>query len=240
MRISHHRGLTLQSCTRMIALLALLTGAVSCGEESTVEPVLGNDPPSAGEGTGTLVVVAEVQGRGVNGAGPETQFLATITDTLGAPVSGTVVVSGRFGDVQLTEDSPGTYSAVRQGYETGSYTLRVTSGSDNVQGVTVRAPDIHTITTPTANQIVEANTALNVRWTRGDAASECCLETRDFNSDWMYGDPGILWTPTVGNPPRTDQRVRVARRNFQIPQGALAGSRFSVGYRHTVEPIVAE
>jgi hypothetical protein len=240
MRISNHRGATLQSCTLAIALLVLITGGLSCGDESPVEPVSGNDPASSGEGTGTLHVVVDVQGRSANVGAPQTQFVATITDELGAPVSGTVIVSGRFGDLRLTEDTPGSYSALRAGYETGSYTLNVTSGPDNVTGVTVQAPDIHTITTPTANEVVEANTALNVRWTPRDAAAECRLETRDFNSDWIYGDPGVLWTPTIGNPPRSDQRVRVTRRNFQIPQGALAGSRFSVGYRYTVEPVIAE
>jgi hypothetical protein len=240
MRISHHKDATLQSCTLAIALLILMTGGLSCGEDSAVEPVLGNDPPSAGEGTGTLHVVVDVQGRSANVGDPQTQFVATITDEHGAPVSGTVVVSGRFGDLQLTEDSPGSYSALRPGYETGSYMLNVTSGADNVKSVTVRAPEVHAITTPSANEVVEANTALHVRWTPRDAAAECRLETRDFNSDWIYGDPGVLWTPTIGNPPRTDQRVRLTRRNFQIPEGALAGSRFSVGYRYTVEPIIAE
>lgn len=240
MRNSNHPRAALQSWTAAVVLAMLMLCVFSCGEDSPAGPVLGNDPPSPGEGTGTLLVTAEVQGRSVNGSVSETEFLATVSDTLGAPVSGSVTVTGRFGNLQLEEGAPGSYSAVRSGYDTGSYTLNVTSGPDKVTGVTVLAPDIHVITTPTANQVVESNTALNVRWTRPESASECRLETRDYDSDWIFGDTGTLWVPSVGNPPRVDQRIGIERRNYQIPQGALPLSRFSVGIRCAVEPIIAQ
>jgi hypothetical protein len=238
MRIFSRRTATLQLWALAATLSLVALSGLSCA--STSEPGTDIDPPSPGGGSGTLRVVVDVQGRAVNGTPTDTEFLATVTDTLGAPVSATVVVSGSFGDLQLTEGSPGSYSALRSGYETGSYTLNVTSGNDEVTGVTVIAPDLHTITTPTAGQLVQANTALNVRWSRNEPAAECRLETRDYDSDWIFGDSGTLWTPTIGNPPRTDQRVRIERRNNQIPQGALPGSQFSVGILCTVEPIIAQ
>lgn len=238
MRITRHGSATLRSWLTAATLSLLALSVFSCMSPS--EPVPEDNPPSPGGGTGTLYVEADVQGRSVNGTISQTEFVANVRDALGAPVSGTVVVTGRFGDVELTEGAPGTYFAIHSGYETGSYTLNVTSGEDNVTGVTVVAPDMHKITTPTSGQTVPANTALNVRWTSDDVAAECRLETRDYNSDWIAGDRGVLWTPTTGNPARTDQRVRVERRNLQAPQGALLNSRFSVGILCTVEPVVAQ
>lgn len=222
------------------ALLAVALWGMGCGDSSVGPDDSGNLPPSAGTGSGTLRVVVEVEAHEVSGGGFDTEFLATVTDTLGAPVSGRVVVSGRFGEVQLTEGISGAYNATRSGYETGSYTLNITSDAGTVTGVTVRAPDIHIITHPTSGETVDANTALNVRWTRSEPAAQCRLETRDYDSDWIYGDPGTLWAPGVGNPPRTDQRIHIERRNVQEPAGGLSTSQFSVGIRRTVEPVVAQ
>jgi hypothetical protein len=222
-------------------LLAVLLSGAGCGDDSPDAPDdLGNLPPSAGSGSGTLRAVVEVGARDIASSQFETEFLATVTDSLGNPVSARVVVSGRFGDVQLTEENPGSYRAVRSGYETGSYTLDVTGEGGSVTGVTVPAPDVHTINYPASGQTVEANVALNVRWTRAERAASCRLETRDYDSDWIYGDPGTLWAPSVGNPPRTDQRIRIERRNVQEPAGGLSGSYFSVYIRCTVEPVVAQ
>jgi hypothetical protein len=239
-QITKHRCIKLQ-LLKVTTLLAVGLLGIGCGDDSSVAPDdSGNLPPSAGTGSGTLRAVVEVQARDVTSGGFETEFLATVTDTLGEPVSGRVVVSGRFGDVQLAEGAPGEYRAIRSGYETGSYTVNISSDAGSVTGVTVRAPDIHTITSPTSGQTVEANTALNVRWTRSEPADECRLETRDYDSDWIYGDPGTLWAPSVGNPPRIDQRIRVKRRNVQEPVGGLSGSHFSVRIRVTIEPVVAQ
>jgi hypothetical protein len=223
------------------ALLAFALTGLGCGDDSSVVPVdSGSLPPSAGSGSGTLLAVVEIESRDIAGGGYETEFLATVTDTLGEPVSGRVVVSGRFGDVQLAEEVPGTYRAAHSGYATGSYTLNITDDAGSITGVTVLAPVIHTITTPTGGQTVEANTALNVRWSRAEPALQCRLDTRDYDSDWINGDPGTLWTPSVGNPPRTDQRIRIERRNVQEPAGGLSGSLISVSIRRTIAPVIAE
>jgi hypothetical protein len=199
-------------------------------------------PDSPGTGTLTLKVVAEAQGRDSGPGTYETDFVATVTDSMGAPVSGAVVTfDGVFGRIVLLEDglSAGTYAATRDGYEPGSYTLLVIAGADSVVGVTTHAPAVHTVTSPAAGDTVTADTALHVRWTRPSLADECRLETRDYDSSWVFGDPGNLWTPTIGNPARTDQRVRVKRRNVQIANGGLAGSQLSVRIRRTVEPVIA-
>lgn len=222
-------------------MLAAVLFAVGCAGDSSVAPDdKGNLPPSGGTGTGTLRVVAEVEGYDLGGGDFETEFIATVTDTLDQPASVTVVVSGRFGDVQLAEETPGSYRALRPGYETGSYTLNVAGDAGNVTAVTAVAPDIHVITVPAAGDTVAAGTALNVRWTHAATSAQCRLATLDYDSDWIYGDPGTLWTPSIGNPPRTDQRVSLTRRNVQEPAGALPGSRLAVGIRCAVEPVIAQ
>jgi len=186
-------------------------------------------------------VVAEVQARDVSAIAFETEFLVTVSDTVGAPVAGAVVtISGGFGAVRLAEGLPGSYAALRPGYETGSYTLNVTSGNDSLTGVTTHAPSTHVITKPVPGDTVTAGLVINVRWSPSAQSDECRLETRDYDSDWIYGDPGTLWAPGIGNPARTDQRVRVKRRNFEIPAAGLPGSHFSVRLRRSVEPIVSQ
>jgi len=238
MRKSRRTCVTLQRWFVAVSVVVLAASGYSCGEDAPLEPEFVDLPPSSGEGSGTLRVVVEVEGS--SGATPETEFFATVMDTTGAPVAARVEISGRFGTVVLSEEAPGTYSAVRPGYETGSYTLRVESDAGNVTGVTTLAPGIHAIVSPEVSEVVEANTALNVRWKRTTPSASCRLKTRDYDSDWIFGDPGTLWTPTIGNPPRSDQRVEVTRRNFQIPAGALINSLFSVGVCRSVEPVVAQ
>jgi hypothetical protein len=234
--------IALESITRSrwpaIAALILLAASLSCKEEPA-GPALAQE--SSGDGTLTLKVVAEAEGHDTAVNSYETVFTATVSDTLGAPVSGaTVTIVAAFGTLVLQEDVAGTYRAVFGGYRVGSYTLDVARGADRVTGVTVMAPAIHTVTKPAANDSVTADTAFNVRWTRPDTADETRLETRDYSSDWYYGDQGTSWIPSVGNPPRTDQRLRVYRRNVQIAARGLPGSQLSVSIRRTVEPIVAE
>jgi len=224
----------------LVLVAAALAGGCSDGESPAEPDLTGQVPRSAGGGTGTLLVVAEVQARDVSATGFETDFLVSVVDTAGAPVTGAVVtISGGFGSVRLAEGLPGSYSAFRTSYETGSYTLDVTSGSDSVSGVTTDAPSMHVITKPLPGDSVSADLAINVRWDRSVTTDECRLETRDYDSTWIYGDPGTLWAPGIGNPARIDQRIRVKRRNFMIPAGALPGSLFSVRLRRSVEPVVS-
>ncbi len=81
---------------------------------------------------------------------------------------------------------------------------------------------------------------LAARWARVVLSDQCRLETRDYDSDWIFGDTSTLWVPSVGNPPRTDQRVRVSRRNVQLTAAGLPVSQLSVSLRRSVEPIIAQ
>jgi hypothetical protein len=224
------------------AAVLLLAGACVGCKDTPVWPEPETVSESGGHGSLTLKVVAAAIGRPASADEYETDFVVTVADTLGAPVTGAIVkITDRFGTVRLDEDNPvaGTYTAMRSGYIAGPYTLDVTHDADYVTGVTTHAPTIHDITQPAPHDTTTANTALNVRWTYPEAADESRLETRDFDSDWIFGDPGTLWTPTTGNPQRDDQRVRITRRNVQIAARGLPGSELSVQIQRTVEPIVA-
>jgi hypothetical protein len=225
-----------------VVLAALLAVIVGCSNgDDPLEPDLsGQVPRSSGGGSGTLVVVADISAREVGASTFETGFVVTVGDSAGNPVAGAVVtVSGGFGAVRLAEGVPGSYTALRPDFEGGSYTLNVRAGPDSVTAVTTHAPSMHTITKPAPGDSVTAGVAINVRWDRGALSDECRLETLDYDSGWIYGDPGTLWAPGIGNPARTDQRVSVERRNFEIPAGGRLGSHFSVRLRRSVEPIVS-
>jgi hypothetical protein len=244
MRISTETNTKMRRPITAFAVYLLIVLLPGCGSDSPAGlDGLGDLPPSPGQGSLAMKVVARVEGLDTGADAYQTDFTVTVTDTLGAAVSGArVTVGGAFGTVTLTEDEAeaGTYASTRTGYVLGSYTLDVRSGPDSLVGVTEVAPAVHAITTPTPNSVVPANTALNVQWKRPATADQCRLETRDYDSDWIYGDPGTLWTPTIGNPPRADQRIRVTRRNVQVTTFGLPGSQLSVSIRKTVEPVVAE
>lgn len=227
---------------RLLAWALLLSVPfVACSSDSPSDPDGLYLPDSPGSGTVTLRVIATAEVREVGASVYETYFEVTVTDSAAAPVPGAVVtfVAG-FGTLRLTETQAGVYTATRAEFIPGSYTLDVSSGPDYLVGLTASAPEIHTITKPAANDTVTANTAFNVRWAREILSDQCRLESRDYDSDWIFGDTSTLWVPSVGNPPRTDQRVRVSRRNVQLTAAGLPVSQLSVSVRRNVEPIIAQ
>jgi hypothetical protein len=217
-----------------------LTLGAGCGSDNPAGP--GGGSPPGGSGTGTLLVQADVSGSDVGSGVFQTDFTVTLRDTLGATVSGASVgVSTPTGSVILAEDGavPGTYRAARAGYAPGTCQLTVSRGADGVSSVWVVAPDVHTVTSPAANDTVAAGQPLNVTWTRSRASLEVTLETRDYQSTAPELDDGVSVVPAPGNPARGDQRVRVFRLNRTLMAGGLPGSRFEARIRNSIEPVVA-
>lgn len=211
-----------------------------CGSDKSTDPGGVLDP--RGTGSGTLLVLAEIQGRDTDLATFETDFEVMVRDTLGAGVSGAVVeVVTPSGTVTVPEESPssGVYRSTRNGYAAGSYEVRVTRGTDRVEGVRVRAPEIHTITSPSARDTVAANQSLAVTWTRIIPAEEAWLESRDYESPAAELDDGASSVPALGNPVRDDQRIRVHRQNRITAAGGLPGSHLEARIRNSIEPVIA-
>jgi hypothetical protein len=221
--------------------IAMISG---CADDSTTGPNGPDAPPeSPGHGSGTLLVTGVIDAADVGASEFMTDLSVMIEDASGAGVSdATVTIEDDLATWVLTEDQGtlGLYSTTRSGPVSRWYRLNVHAGADSLVGMTVWAPRPHSITQPTRNDIVDADTILNVSWTAPDKARECRLTTLDYDSSWINGDSQTLWVPAIGNPLRDDQRICVFRRNTQFSEAGLPGCRLSVTVRRTVEPIMAQ
>jgi hypothetical protein len=187
-------------------------------------------------------VTGDIEGQDVAG-GFVTQFVVSLRNAAGAPVSGATVTvrNAGLGTVNLLELSAasGDYEASVNTFASGDYRLDVTKGTDNVQAVVVGGMAVHRITTPAANATVTAGQPLTVTWTRPSEAIGANLETRDFVADGIP-DAATYIVPGANNPARPDQRIRLWRYNQVDIAGGLVGSRLRLSIRNTAEPIVVQ
>ncbi len=220
-------------------VLGFMAGTfIACGggTEPTVER---NDP---GTGTLTLKVTADIDASDVVG-GFITDFDVDVEDSAGNPVSlATVTIkNSSLGEITLLETSAGSgkYTAVRNSFPNGDFELNVVRGTDNVQGVILGGPGVHTITAPLANDTLVAQQSLIVTWTSPSQAKSAELETQDYGPV-VVPDTGAAMVPSLENVARADQRIRVYRFNEVGINGGLPGSRLKVEVRHTVEPVIIQ
>ncbi|MCH7684484.1 MAG: hypothetical protein IIB35_12355 [Gemmatimonadetes bacterium] len=220
-------------------VLGVMAGTlVACGggTEPTVER---NDP---GTGTLTLKVTADIDAKDVVG-GFITDFEVVVEDAGGNPISGATVTikNPSIGEITLLETSAGSgeYTAVRNTFPSGDFELNVVRGTDNIQGVILGGPGIHTITAPLADASVTALQTLIVTWNSPSQAKSAELETRDYGPV-VVPDTGAVMVPSLENVARADQRIRIYRFNEVGINGGLPGSRLKVEIRQTVEPVIIQ
>ena len=220
-------------------VLGVMAGTlVACGggTEPTVER---NDP---GTGTLTLKVTADIDAKDVVG-GFITDFEVVVEDAGGNPISGATVTikNPSIGEITLLETSAGSgeYTAVRNTFPSGDFELNVVRGTDNIQGVILGGPGIHTITAPLADASVTALQTLIVTWNSPSQAKSAELETRDYGPV-VVPDTGAAMVPSLENVARADQRIRIYRFNEVGINGGLPGSRMKVEIRQTVEPVIIQ
>lgn len=220
-------------------VLGVMAGTlIACGggTEPTVER---NDP---GTGTLTLKVTADIDAKDVVG-GFITDFDVDVEDAAGNPISAATVTikNPSLGEITLLESNAGSgkYVAVRNSFPDGDFELNVVRGTDNVQGVILGGPGVHTITAPLANATVPALQSLIVTWDSPSQAKSAELETRDYGPV-VVPDTGAAMVPALENVARADQRIRVVRFNEVGINGGLPGSRMRVEVRQTVEPIIVQ
>lgn len=218
-----------------VAILSL----VACGGDSTGPAARRNDP-----GTGSLTLLVDAEIAGVEVAGTmTTSYLVAVRDAQGLPVSGATVTTRNqtLGSVSLAENPAGSgvYLATRPSFPSSDFTLDVVRGTDNVRGVVLGNPGVHTITAPARNGTVAANQPMAVTWTFPSQALSAEIETRDYGTIDI-ADSGTHTIPAASNPARADQRVRLNRFNEIDMAGGLPGSRLRVEVRRTVEPVVAQ
>ena len=220
-------------------VLGVMAGTlVACGggTEPTVER---NDP---GTGTLTLKVTADIDAKDVVG-GFITDFDVDVEDAAGNPVSlATVTITNAsLGEITLLETSAGSgrYTAVRNSFPNGDFELNVVLGSDNIRGVILGGPGIHTITAPLENDTLVALQSLIVTWNSPSQAKSAEVETRDYGPV-VVPDTGGVMVPSLENVVRANQRIRVFRFNEVGINGGLPGSRMKVEVRQTVEPVIIQ
>jgi hypothetical protein len=229
--------------TIMISL-ALLTACSS-------DPLSPGAGDSAGTGTSTLTVegTASAQPSAPNASQPtdfKTDFEVDIKLGTSEVTTGTVTVTSSSGKTALAFDMTTTnhWLGTASGYDE-VYQLDVDDGSDNVAGVRVDGPDIHTFTSPSASASVDSTAATVVTWSRADAAQDAVLHIDDNNGgngDLTVSDTGTFSIPANTFKAQKDQTrpatVSLTRSNQVTPAGAAPGSSMSVSVENAVDVIV--
>jgi hypothetical protein len=219
---------------RASVALVLFGLLAACGDDDATGPE--SDLNHGGVGNQTLLVMADIDVDPRPG-GFETRFEVDVSDRDGEPVSGAeVVIEGNFSPLELSEDSPGTYTAEFAGAASGTLTLRVEEAGTYVREVVLGNIGIHAFIEPSVNDSVPADVDLLVRWASDSEAPFARLTTRDAGFD--VEDTGRFVVPDSLNSPRSSQRFELLRYNEVQIAGGLRGSYFRMEVRRALEPVV--
>lgn len=232
------------TATRLSGLLAGLFAvafAAACGD-GTGPATARNNP---GTGSSTFKVTADIEANddpSVIG-GFSTDYKVSVRDGLNSPVSGVTVTikNASLGTITLAETGVGSgdYAVSGNTFPAGDFRLDVVKGTDNVRGVVLGGPGVHTITAPAKNDTVPVNQPLLVSWTVPSRAQSAEIETKNFGP-YTLPDSGAYAIPGGNNPAENAQRLRVFRFNEVNIAGGLSGSRLRVKVRKTVDPFVVQ
>lgn len=228
----------------IIVSLALLSACSS----NPLDPGAGDN---GGTGTGTLSVdgTASARPNGTTASQPsdfKTGFEIDIKLGTTEVTTGTVTVTSSSGKTTLTFDQTTTnrWIGTANGYDE-VYQLDVNTGTDNVEGVRVDGPDIHTITAPSASASIDSTMMTSVAWARGEAAQNAMLhldDTSGGNGDLPVTDSGSFSIPANTFQAQKDQTrpatVSLTRSNQITPAGATPGSSMTVSIENDVDVLV--
>jgi len=148
------------------------------------------------------------------------------------------IYNSSLGTLTLPETAPGSgdYFNTRPSFPAGDFRLEVTRGTDNIRGVVLGGPGVHTITAPTNGSVMTAGQPMTVTWSVPSRARAVELETRNFGPIAL-ADNGSYTIAGANNPANTDQRVEVRRYNEVEIAGGRPSSRLRVTVENTAEPI---
>ncbi len=211
----------------------LVLGLAACGG-SDLDPGAGSDP---GTGTATLTVngsaTANPRLTNARNAGEfDTEFSVRLQLNGQNVTTGTVTMTSASGTVVLayTPDNNGRWRGIAAGYDE-VYILDVDSGPDNVHGVRVDGPDIHTFTEPLAGATVNATLPLMVKWDSGQQADSAAIDAENIDR-LSIPDSGSYPLPALALKSERDKpkenQIRLTRTNRVTPRGAAGGSELSV------------
>lgn len=224
--------------SKILSLVAATAvfAAFACGGGSTGPAASRN---SGGTGTATLLVRADIDASNVTG-GFRTDYDVSVRDAIGNPVSGATVTvaNSALGTLTLTETAPGSgdYFNTRLNFPAGDFRLTVTRGADNVRGVILGGPGVHTISAPSNGSVATANQPMTVRWSVPSQATAAEVETDDFGPI-VLSDVGTYTIAGANNPINNNQRVEVRRYNQVDIVGGRPGSRLRVTVENAAEPV---
>lgn len=232
--------------TLVAASLSFVVGA--CGSNSPLDPGAGDN---AGTGTATLVVNgrANAQPRVPNATMPsdfDTEFSVSISLNNTPITTGTVTMTSTSGKVELTFNSNqgnvGRWQGAGAGYDE-VYQLDVVSGPDNIKGVRVDGPDIHSFAAPLAGAVVDSTIALPLSWHRSQTADAAVLEVNGdaFGNGITIADSGNYMMAAASLKSAKDKAqantIRLTRTNRVMPTGAAGGSELSVSIENEIDVV---
>lgn len=233
--------LGLTGVLQMKFLIASTLFLVACGGTgSEFDPGAGDDP---GVGTSTLTIngSARAEARAANALDPS-QFSTDLSVRVQlngqAVTTGTVTVESSTGMVSLTYvGDNGRWEGTAAGYDE-VYKFSVESGADNVKGVRVDGPDIHSFTKPTAGASLDSTMENPVEWDSSDTADSATLKTETIDN-LAIPDTGKYTLAAGGLKAEKDQvkenQIRLTRTNRVVPDGAAGGSEVSVSVENEIQ-----
>jgi hypothetical protein len=223
-----------------VSMFAVL--AACGGDSSGFNPGVGDDP---GTGTGTLSIEGNATAEPTidnasDAASFTTEVSVRISRASGDVTDGVVELHSLTGTIALTFD-PGEqrWRGVQNGYSE-VYELDVTSGDDNVLGVRVDGPDIHTFTTPAKGATVDSTIPIDVKWDRDETADIARLQTREFDVEIADAGTYSLAAGTLRSKPDEveEEEIELTRSQRITPAGAMAGSSWRVSIRNRIALVV--
>lgn len=228
------------------ALFAVLsTGAIAAcgGTDAALEPGAGNDP---GTGTGTLRIEGRIS---ADSDRPNAERATDFTTDFEVRVqlngvtvtTGEVTVTSASGTYPLTYDAQNSNDWVGRapGYDE-VYILDVVSGANEVTGVRVDGPDIHTFSAPLMGATVDSTLPLALAWDRRQAADTATLDVPELDTiaiiDSRTYDLSAGALKASRDQAETNE-LRLRRANRVIPTGAIVGSELSVSVRNEIDVV---
>jgi hypothetical protein len=230
----------------MKTIFASICVLAACGSDP-LDPGAGDAP---GGGTHTLFVDGRAHAEPrLDNAKLATDFTTEFSIRIGLadqPVtSGSVTVSSRFGTTPLTwqaaDGGLGEWVGTMAGYDE-VYELDIVSGANEVTGVIVDGPDIHTFTAPLQGATLDSTLQNPIAWDRDEQADIASFDAEEIDRI-SIGDTGSYMMSVGVLKADKDQvrenRLEIRRTNHVVPAGAIGGSDFAVTIENVLTVLAA-
>jgi hypothetical protein len=227
----------------MKTIFASILLLAACGSDP-LDPGAGDNP---GAGSRTLLVEgrASAEPHFANAREPvdfDTEFSIRVSLD-GVPVTtGSVMVGSRFAETSLTwRPDPARWEGRMANYDE-VYELNIISGDDEVRGVIVDGPDIHTFKEPLAGATLDSTVQNPLTWDRDETADIATFDAEEFDRITIADSGSYMMGVGVLRAEKDQARpnqLELTRTNQVVPGGAVAGSSFAVTISNRIDVIVA-